>query len=70
MISIIIAAICGIVVGFALPRGENTCPAVELGYDCKGSRCDHRLSTLYKAKMDMALHDEEKANNNYWNGGK
>lgn len=40
-------------------RRENGCPLVELGYNCKGETCDHRLSELYKAKATMAQNQEE-----------
>lgn len=58
----------------ALMDSEEKCPRIVKGYGtCKGPEyCDHRLTTLYQAKLDMAQNaeDAEKSKEqNMWGGG-
>lgn len=74
LVGIYIAFVVGIVVG-AILNPEETCPAAVKGYNCKGDTCDHRKSTLYQAKLDMALGAEEderkrEREQNLWGGDK
>lgn len=57
ILGLIVAFMLGIAVG-ASKMGENDCPAVEMGYDCNGDRCDHRKTELYRAKLRMAEYAE------------
>lgn len=69
--AICISIIIGMFIGRFFRNPENGCPAEELGYNCKGSHCDHRLSVLYEAKANMAKYAEEREANkdsNYWGG--
>ena len=67
-----IGLIIGMLVGrfFKDTTIDEDCPANVYGYDCKGSDvCDHRPSELYRAKMQMALRQEERKDHvNYWKG--
>jgi len=68
---ICIGVIVGMIIGRFFREPEENCPSAVLGYDCKGSRCDHRLSVLYEAKANMAKYAEEREANkdsNYWGG--
>lgn len=68
MLGLFLAFVAGIVVCAMLSKEED-CPATVLGYDCQGDKCDHRKSELYKAKMNMALNQEQRDDDvNYWRG--
>lgn len=64
----------GLVIGILVHIGhvkfaDEDCPRCVLGYDCRGDRCDHRKSELYKAKAQMALNQEQRDDDvNYWKG--
>ena len=72
LIGLYAAFIAGGIVG-ALLNPEETCPRAVKGYNCFGDDCDHRLTTLYQAKLDMAKAAEEAEKNkdkNLWGGDK
>lgn len=60
----IIGMVCG-----ALFNPEETCPRAVKGYNCLSNGCDHRKSTLYQAKLDMALGAEAAEREKLINGG-
>lgn len=71
LIGLYIAFVLGALLG-AFFHAEEDCPRAVMGYHCDGPTCDHTKSELYRAKMQMALADEDfKANrdNNFWGGG-
>lgn len=70
LIAICISLIIGMLIGRFLD-GEESCPRNVMNYDCKGPTCDHTKSELYRAKMHMAIADEQRKDNdrNFWSGG-
>lgn len=72
IVAICISVVVGMLIGRFFRDDEN-CPRRVLGYDCRGSRCDHRKSELYRNMMNMALGAEERERDkhkNLWGGGK
>lgn len=64
-----ISVVVGMFIGRFFKDPENSCPRVELGYNCMGDWCDHRKSELYRAKMTMALNREKAEKDpNFWKG--
>jgi hypothetical protein len=65
-----ICLIIGMLIGrfFRDPEYDNDCPAIEQGYRCKADLCDHRLSTLYEVKANMAKAAEEREAEQRWKG--
>lgn len=72
LVGILIGLIIGMLIGRFFREPQQVCPAEVYGYDCnayKGKVCDHSKSALYKAKMEMALAEEQRDDDNNYYGG-